>query len=721
MPSLQNDAKFYDEYYFKHCCGAPYARTTEWLQLFAGIAEAIVRKIGPATVLDAGCAMGLLVEALRARGVEAFGIDVSEYAIARVRDDLKPFCRRVSVLEPLPQRYDLIVCIEVLEHLPAQDCERAVDNLCRVSDDLLFSSSPLDYREATHFNVQPPEYWAGLFALNGFVRDLDFDASFIAPWAMRFRRNSEPMYRMVQNFERTLWHLRQEIQDLRGLTVEMRDQLAALDQERPGRSNSQSDRSTAVRRTEATSQSQESSPIAATHQTKELKPVLLISQDTVAARMAGPGIRYYHLAQALSRELDVVLAVPDELPPSFNPSTFRIVQYRRSQWDSVEPWVRSACVAILPSDIASDLPQLAQCAIPLVIDGYDPLLAEWLAMAHPLAPDEKKARWAPRMCDLQQQFLLGDFFICGSERQRDWWLGLLAANGRVNPWMYAEDHSLRRLVDVVPYGLPETPPRHTHSVVKGVWQGIGESDRVILWGGGLWPWLDPLTAVRAIAQVWRQRQDIRLIFPGTAHPNPWMAGMPNQTLAAREIAQQLGVLDTAVFFGDWIPYDDWQTVLLESDLALTLHGVESLESRLAFRSRVLDYIWAGLPIIATRGDATSALIAEHGLGVMVDPQDEVQVAQAILHLLDTPRETIAARFEQIRPALTWERAVRPLLEFCRQPRHAPDKIALGDELGSPYYTTRIAALQAQVHAFENRRVVRFLNRLLDVRARLFQR
>jgi len=53
-------------------------------------------------------------------------------------------------------------------------CDQAIANLCQASDDILFSSTPDDYREFTHVNVQPPEYWAERFALNGFVRDIDF-------------------------------------------------------------------------------------------------------------------------------------------------------------------------------------------------------------------------------------------------------------------------------------------------------------------------------------------------------------------------------------------------------------------------------------------------------------------------------------------------------------------------------------------------------------------
>ena len=208
-------AAAFDEHYFRHGCGEPYARSPAWLNLHNAYADHIAREIQPTSVLDAGCAIGLLVEALRARKIEAWGIDISPYAIGQVTESVKPYCRVHSVTEPFGQRFDLIVCIEVLEHLPKAESEKAVTNLCAHTDDILFSSSPEDYAEATHFNVQPLEYWAEHFARHGFYRDVDFDASFITPWAARFRKQSEPMQRVARNYERTFWRLQNENAQLR--------------------------------------------------------------------------------------------------------------------------------------------------------------------------------------------------------------------------------------------------------------------------------------------------------------------------------------------------------------------------------------------------------------------------------------------------------------------------------------------------------------------------
>jgi len=216
---------YFDAHYYAHGCGEPYGHTDVWLAFFNKIAGRIVQDIGPASVMDAGCAMGLLVEILRQRGVEAYGRDISEYSISMVQPEIQPYCKVGSITEPFERHYDLIISMEVLEHMTPEESEKAVENFCRHTDDVLFSSTPFDYKEATHFNVQPPEYWGELFARHGFYRDVDFDASFITPWAVRFRRRDGPHHRLIRDYERKFWLLWKENTDLRSLVLEMRDEL----------------------------------------------------------------------------------------------------------------------------------------------------------------------------------------------------------------------------------------------------------------------------------------------------------------------------------------------------------------------------------------------------------------------------------------------------------------------------------------------------------------
>ena len=222
----------FDAFYFKHCCGTPYARTDEWLAVFDRIAGRIADDMAPRRVLDGGCAFGFLVERLRDRGVDAHGIDLSPYAIARAAGAIQPFCRVGSITGDLGGHYDLVVSIEVAEHMPARDAESAIANICAHTSDVLFSSSPTDYREPTHVNVHPPEHWAELFARQGFFRDVDYDASYILPWAARFRRRQEPVHRLIREYERRYWELLQSANEARSHATETQHKLATEETER---------------------------------------------------------------------------------------------------------------------------------------------------------------------------------------------------------------------------------------------------------------------------------------------------------------------------------------------------------------------------------------------------------------------------------------------------------------------------------------------------------
>lgn len=219
----------YGPYYYRHSCGVPYERNEHWLQFFATMADAIVRELRPATVLDAGCGMGFLVEALRERGVEAWGIDVSEHAISQVDPAVSEYCKVASLTEPIERRYDLVVSVEVLEHIAAAEAGAAIANICSATDRLILSSTPDDFSEPTHLNVQPPEAWSASLAREGFLRDVEHDVSFVTPWAGLYVRTEESLDETVRRYDRSWWKLRREGDQLRDSLRDSQAKLAELE------------------------------------------------------------------------------------------------------------------------------------------------------------------------------------------------------------------------------------------------------------------------------------------------------------------------------------------------------------------------------------------------------------------------------------------------------------------------------------------------------------
>lgn len=217
-------ARQYGQEYFTHYgrgphqfqAPAPYRHGEPiWEGYFGRIADLICSELAPRSVLDAGCAIGFLVRALRERNVEAWGIDFSEYAIARVHEAVRAFCSVKSVTDELDRDYDLIVCTEVLEHLPPELAAPVVANFSRHTSSVLFSASPDVFRDPTHLNVQPTDYWVELFGRQGFFRNLDVDASVVAPQAVHFVRAGQTAVSVARAYERWHWASLAELRDLR--------------------------------------------------------------------------------------------------------------------------------------------------------------------------------------------------------------------------------------------------------------------------------------------------------------------------------------------------------------------------------------------------------------------------------------------------------------------------------------------------------------------------
>lgn len=232
LRSANGGSEYGASYYLNYWGGgAPYERNERWLKFFGEVAEGIVRDLHPSSMLDAGCAMGFLVEELSRRGVDAWGVDVSEYAIGQVHESVRERCSVASLTEPLPRRYDLIACIEVLEHVPAAETDKAIANLCKATDRLLISTTPQDYGEPTHLNVQPPEAWSAALAREGFLRDLERDFSYISPWAALYTRVEETQPETVRRYDRAWWRLRREASEVRASLLEAQERLAKLEEE----------------------------------------------------------------------------------------------------------------------------------------------------------------------------------------------------------------------------------------------------------------------------------------------------------------------------------------------------------------------------------------------------------------------------------------------------------------------------------------------------------
>lgn len=401
-----------------------------------------------------------------------------------------------------------------------------------------------------------------------------------------------------------------------------------------------------------------------------MKNILLVCNDTIGQRMAGPAIRCIELAKVLSREFSVTVAARN-LDTSYIPP----VPVVPATADAISEVAQNADVVIVQGDALQRFPALLEGRAMLVADMYCPVPLEYHMSAHSEEPGVRLRTGWHLAQTMQQQLYYADHFICASERQRDFWFGGLTIAGRVNALSMPDGlrSPVSSLISCVPFGLSDGVPTATAHPLREKF-GIPQDAFLMVWGGGIYEWFDPLTIIRAVAELDRQGEQAHLVFMGVKHPNPNI-NEHDRVSEAVDLARELGVLDRLVHFNfGWVDYHERHEYLLDADVGVSAH-LDNAETRFSFRTRMLDYLWCGLPILATKGDEFGEIVGREELGIAIDYEDSGAWCEAILRLKtdDQYRAQCEGNVTIVRERYTWARAAEPLVEVCRRALQLADR------------------------------------------------
>jgi len=387
--------------------------------------------------------------------------------------------------------------------------------------------------------------------------------------------------------------------------------------------------------------------------------------------MAGPAIRCIELARQLQSEFEVCVFSPGggateyTQPPT---DSFKIIAGAGKT--QLYDLAKEFDILIVQANVLKNYPGLGRLEKFLIVDLYDPILFSLLVQFQD-EPVTASSSYRLMHQVLERHMLAADFCLCASERQRDYYLGRFCALGRIDPDMYAFDPSLRKLIDVAPFGVSQVKAVKQSVGMRGL-PGISESDFVLIWGGGVWDWFDPLTVIKAVEILSKKQNNIKLFFMGVHSPNPQV---PRMSMAAKaeELARESGLLNKNVFFNEsWVPYEKRADYLLEADVAVSAH-YDLIETRFSFRTRILDYFWAGLPTITTTGDDLSNLIETSKAGITTGYENVDDWVKAISTLSENEslRKQYAENAANLRQKFYWSQSAEPIARFCRDPYKLP--------------------------------------------------
>jgi glycosyltransferase involved in cell wall biosynthesis len=424
--------------------------------------------------------------------------------------------------------------------------------------------------------------------------------------------------------------------------------------------------------------------------------IIVLTRDPTGPTLGGNAIRATELARLLGPHGDVTLAAPGEAPEPAAP-------FKHVVWDAERPaQLRSilsgADVVVTTPQSPTIAAELRRSGARLVLDLYDPYPLAVLEAYRGAPPLRRRLQATLTLDTFTEALRMAHHVICASERQRDLWLGLMLGTGLMRPENYDADPTLRGRIDVVPTGV-STAPIPGGRPLRERLPKIGEEDEIVLWYGGLWDWVDPVTAVRAFAALLPGRPRAKLVFLGRS---PSAADQGAMAARARALAGELGLAERSVFFLEaMVPYGERGAWLREADCAISTHR-EHLETRFAYRTRILDFIWARLPVVCTSGDELADLVARDGIGAAVPPGDAEGAAAALDRVLERGRDAYAPAFDQAAAELAWPRVGEPLVRFATAAETPPrlgDAARLPALPGAPARALAIRALRASQGLF----------------------
>lgn len=405
------------------------------------------------------------------------------------------------------------------------------------------------------------------------------------------------------------------------------------------------------------------------------RPRILIKcdQDFGTGKMNALGLRGYHFARVLAQRCDVTLVTTGAAKLEGEP--FRVHNYRTKRDLSM---LLASCDIVLCQGINPPwLPTIVRSGKRLILDEYAPSFE--ILERFPGINESLLTLMYARTCIWEKTTTLAaDLVLAANEKHADFLLGFMHATGKLNASIHRKDPSVRSLVEVVPYGLPEERPKHTRPALKGVVPGVQPNDFVLLWNSGIWGWLDAATLIRAMHKLWSKRPDIKLVFLGLGDITDCGRRIQDRCFLANareavSLSKKLGVYGkNVIFLFERVPPSDVQNFLLETDIGISTYP-DSLETRLCLGSRLLDFIWAGVPVLTSSAPLMDELVLRNRIGLTVKCCDPEELAAKIVLLANDEglREECRQNMKNVAQTLTWESLLRPLKRYCENYRDYP--------------------------------------------------
>ena len=247
----------------------------------------------------------------------------------------------------------------------------------------------------------------------------------------------------------------------------------------------------------------------------------------------------------------------------------------------------------------------------LVVDLYTPIFLEKELTLSKWKLQDWLTRF--RNKEMVRKFLRrGNHFLVANRRQREYWLKISKELGA---------NLTEGDVSVFSTGAGKATSNKQQATTSG-------ERKVVLWFGGIYPWMDPEPLVEAFGKLASEFPNWKLRFLGGWHPD---TGYGERFNKLKQLAK-ISIPDGQVEFVPWQLEKNLTKYF--DDVSFAVHLVKpTLEDYYAHRVRLLTLLEAGIPVITGGRDVISDLIVAHEAGVKIHSQEDLTriLSQVMFH------------------------------------------------------------------------------------------
>lgn len=394
-----------------------------------------------------------------------------------------------------------------------------------------------------------------------------------------------------------------------------------------------------------------------------MKKILIISNGPVPApeikNVEGGGLRAWGLANGLQNNSKDKYEVEVSYNQVFKQDNFtdELNGIKISTWeistlaDKIQEF-DSVLVSYNAGDITQTVVDNIRQDQQLILDGYVPIHIEMSARNSDNLDREYDAFnfenkiWTKAL-------RRGDILLCANESQKKFYTGVMAQVGRINPITYGDED----LIQIVPYGIYREKAVAKHDPVSKLVKN--KKAFKLLWFGGIYPWFDLTNLLEAVKNA-NKTTPIELIMVGVKNP---FNQHPDFIKRYEEVMDYIknNNMDEIVHITDWVKFEDRAEWYLGSDAVVLINNI-GMENTLAWRTRLVDYVWADLPIVTNGGDPMSDIL-EANKAVYILPDLDAKTIEKEIIKISKDKETlkqVSTNLSKVRRLFYWDKVTENL-------------------------------------------------------------